>query len=210
MKNLNTSFIDGAHAGADLLEPFGQDGSSTRIAHHFINDPKAKFILSDKGEILFQNIEAYNILAKGALSSQANGKLSYGSSQLTLAAEEIFKQIRQGRSTKLKLLKKFEDDWIICEFSSPEFDAQNQVLLTIQNRNDDLEYSFDAISRTFNLTITEEEVVRHMSVAHCPKEISLEMDISINTVRGHLKSIYGKIGTRGYSRTLRVILQLIH
>lgn len=210
MKFLNNSPTSLTVTSAASSKDFERTGDAARIAHHFLNDPKAKFILSDIGDLLYKNMSAMDLLSKGALSYRSDGKLNYGSSELTTAANKILKQIRLGRAAKLKLLKKFEDDWIIFEFSSPEFNANKEVLLTVQKRGDCLEYSLDAVSRIFDFSLTETEVVRHMSLAYCPKEISGEMNISINTVRAHLRSIYAKIGTRGYNRSLRVIMQLIH
>lgn len=209
MNNQKTSVSDAANSYVLTADLFGSDHRTERIMHHFLNDTKGKFVLSCEGNILLQNIEAANIINAGILSPQPDSKLSYGSSKLSSAAEDILEQMRLGRASKKKLLKKHEDDWIVFEFSSPEINADKEVLLTVYKRNVCHEDSFEALSRAFDFTITEAVVVRHISMAHCPKEISAEMDISINTVRAHLRSIYAKIGVRGYNRSLRVILQLI-
>lgn len=203
------SFFDGTQSCADSsFHSFSEDDHE-RITRHALHDPSAKFILSSHGHILCQNLEAYTFLDQGVLSTQADGKLGYGSAELSLAANDILAEFRTGRTSRRKLLKKFQDDWVVLLFSSPEFNSDKEVLLTVQKRNGCCDDSLRALSKAFDFTITEIEVVRHMSMASCPKEISVAMDISINTVRAHLRSIYAKLGVRGYNRSLRVILQLI-
>lgn len=181
-----------------------------RIEHHFLNDPKSKFILTGHGEVLNANTKASNLLASGFLTRLPNGTLSYGSLDLNGAVEEILDQLRFGRASCMKLLKRVDDDWASLDFSIASYNNNKEILLTIHEPNDCHESALRALTRAFGFTITEAEVVRHMSKASSPKEISAEMDISTNTVRAHLRSIYSKTGVRGYNRALRVIMQFLN
>lgn len=210
MKNLIPSDSDDSDSYAMLVKSPSMNGVHGRLSHHFLYDPKAKFILASYGDVLNANIEASNLLNKGILFRLPEGKLSYGSSDMNNAVEHILEQLRFGRSSCIKLLKRFEDDWMVLEFSSASFNANKEVLLTIFPRRICQDDSLEALSKAFGFTITESEVVSHMSMALCPKEIGQEMDISTNTVRAHLRSIYSKTGVRGYNRALCLILQLTH
>lgn len=209
MNTINSSVSDSGSAHLAFSDPPASVPNPRRVAHHFINDPKAKFILTCFGDVLNANIEASKLLRDGVLSRLPEGKLSYGSTKINNSVMEILEQFRLSRTSCMKLLKRYEDEWIALEFSSTDFNVNKEILLTIYPRNFCREDSIVALSKAFGFTVTEAEVVRHISMAYCPKEISAKMDISTNTVRAHLRSIYSKTGMRGYNRTLRLILQLI-
>jgi len=210
MTNLYPSSSGDTKTRGIPLEPSELSLPQGRLAHHFLNDPKAKFILASHGDVLNANVEASNLLNNGILFRLPEGNLSYGSSDMNLAVKDILKQLRNGRSSCIKLLKRFEDDWMVLEFTSANFNTNKEVLLTVFPRSICRTSSLDAMTKAFGFTITEAEVVRHMLTALCPKEISIEMDISTNTVRAHLRSIYSKTGVRGYNRALCLFLQLTH
>lgn len=210
MKSILPPDIGENHACSVIAESNSLDGVSGRMRHHFLNDPKAKFILTRQGVVLNANSKASSLLNSGFLTRLPDGKLSYGSLLLNISVEEILDQLSLGRSSCMKLLKRYKDDWAALEFSTAKISLNKEVLLTIYEPSTCPENSLRALSAAFGFTITETEVVRHMSMASSPKEISIEMDISTNTVRAHLRSIYSKIGMRGYNRALRVILTLIN
>ena len=210
MKNLSPSSFDDINTRGFSLEPSEMSPPKGRLAHHFLYDTKAKFILASNGDLLNANLEASNLLSNGILFRLPEGNLSYGSSEMNLAVKDILKQLRIGRNSCIKLLKRFEDDWLVLEFTSANFNSNKEVLLTVFPRDICMSSSLNAMSKAFGFTITEAEVVKHMLMALCPKEISIEMDISTNTVRAHLRSIYSKTGVRGYNRALCLFLQLTH
>lgn len=180
-----------------------------KLAFHFQRDPTAKFILAQDGKLVLKNDSARDLLEMTVLDCFAEGTINYGSPDLNAAASSIITELHAGRSSKMKLLKRYEDDWVALEFSNHGAQKSGEILLTVNERSVCRNDSLRALSRAFGFTITEAEVVRNMSMALCPKEISEHMDISVNTVRSHLRSIYSKVGLRGYNKTLRLILQLI-
>lgn len=210
MRHIIPSRAGDKNSHISSIEPLSSEIAQSRIAHHFINDPRAKFILTDFGDVLNANIKAAELLDNGVLFQLPEGHLSYGSSDMNNAAADIFKKLRLGRNSCIRLLKRFEDDWMVLKFSSANFNDNKEVLLTVFPRQTCQEETLEALSKAFGFTITEAQVVRHMAMACCPKEIGLEMGISTNTVRAHLRSIYSKTGERGYNRALCLILQLTH
>jgi len=204
----DSSTIDGCEFISE--HNHGNDYFNNRAMHHFLNDPKAKFILTTYGDVLNANHMASTILYGGMLKRLPCGKLSYGSAEINMKVDKILAKIRQKRATHQRLLKRqMDEDWAVLEFSVGEFNKNKEVLLTVSQRNFCSDVALEALSQAFGFTITESNVVRQMSLAHCPKEIATNMDISTNTVRAHLRSIYAKTGMRGYNCTLRLIQQLI-
>jgi len=185
------------------------DNQSGRLAFHFANDPNPKFILGLDGTVLNINNSAANIVTEGLLAHNNKGGLNYGSCDQNTYVQTILKDFKSGRSHCKRLLKRMPDNsWIVFEFSKINYNDEVEVLLKVNYRQFCQNAALEALSKAFDFTLTETEVVRHMSNAYCPKEIAFEMDISVNTVRAHLRSIYSKIGVRGYNKALRLILQL--
>ena len=210
MKNLTTPDSGDSNDYVMLAESQSMNGIQGRLTHHFLNEGNAKFILTSSGDILNVNVQASKLLQKRVLLHLPDGKLSYGSSEMNKAVADILKQLHSGRESSKKLIKRLDDDWMVLDFSTVSFNACKEVLLTIFPRRTCQDDSLQALSKAFGFTITETEVVKHMSMACCPKEIGIQMDISTNTVRAHLRSIYSKTGARGYNRALCLILQLIN
>lgn len=204
--------VSGTQEGYEWTDEhsFGSDHTYGRTTHHFLNDPKAKFILTSFGDLLNANHKASELLFSDMLKRLPCGKLSYGSSEMNDQVDRILTEIRQKRTSYQRLLKRqIDEEWAVLEFSVGEFNKNQEILLTVSQRNFCTDVSLNALSKSFGFTISETEVVRYMSQAYCPKEISAKMDISTNTVRAHLRSIYSKTGVRGYNRSLRLILQLL-
>ena len=206
----NSKSVRGANPHFQHITRKG-DILSERLAFHFVHDPVPKFILNTAGIVLNINNAAARLLDDGIVGSAALGGLDYGSMDNNDGAKAILHSFCQGRSHYKRLIKRTADDsWVVFEFLKIETDYHAEVLLTVQEDKSDMGEELMAISKAFDLTITESEVVQRMAKAYCPKEIGNEMDISVNTVRAHLRSIYSKIGVRGYNKALRLILQLAH
>ena len=186
-----------------------EHGHRTRCAHHFQNNPRPKFVLSSGGDILDLNIAASRLMSEGLLKRRADGKLDLGALDLNTSAMSIIEDIRSGRAECKQLLKRLPDnDWMVLHFFKIANADSYEILLSVKQGGLCPRDSLDALSKAFGFTVTESVVVSYMAKAYCPKEIGAQMNISINTVRAHLRSIYSKIGVRGYNRALRLVLQL--
>lgn len=190
---------------------FTQNQDQTRrLAFHFINDALPKFVLSSCGTVINANARAEALIQQGLISSGRTGKLDYGNSDYNKSVGDILANLNAGRTSCAKLLKRLPDEnWVVFEFTTAKYLGDKEIVLTVKQCETNHQDGFNAISKAFNLTLTEMDVIKCMSMALCPKDIGQEMQISVNTVRSHLRSIYSKIGVRGYNKALRLILQLL-
>ncbi|QCQ99991.1 hypothetical protein E7T10_01000 [Brevundimonas sp. SGAir0440] len=62
----------------------------------------------------------------------------------------------------------------------------------------------------FGLTRAELLVLSHLTQGEAPKDISRKMDMSIHTVRAHLRAICMRMGVKGITGALRLSFQLIN
>jgi len=53
------------------------------------------------------------------------------------------------------------------------------------------------------LTATERMVLSHISVGKMYKEVAFDMEVSINTVREHIRRIYKKMGVNSRAQAIR-------
>jgi len=190
--------------------PKQKNRQSAKLAYYFLNDPQAKFILASNGKVIILNHRAQGLLDNNIMTRDPHGFLNFGSSQQNSQVDQILQDLKSGRAHCKRLIKRgLDDDCIVLEFSQIKYFGDAEILLTIKQDQFCSTESLNAISKMFGLTITEEDVVRRISEALCPKDIAAEMNISVNTVRAHLRSIYAKTGKRGYNRTLKLILQLL-
>lgn len=68
------------------------------------------------------------------------------------------------------------------------------VALTIQVTHENFVPRFADLESAFNLTPAESHIVESLLGGHGPSEISEELDISVHTVRAHLRHCYEKLG----------------
>jgi len=66
-----------------------------------------------------------------------------------------------------------------------------------------------ALAKAFSLTKSEVNVLKHMVNGLKPKEIAYEVDISLATVRSHLRTLYAKMNVRSYNDALKEAIRLL-
>ena len=58
------------------------------------------------------------------------------------------------------------------------------------------------------LTVREQQVLRALAIGLTYGQVAAELGVSLNTIRVHVRSIYGKLAVR--SKTAAVVLALRH
>lgn len=188
----------------------GRTQSHDRGAFHFDMDSEPRFVLSGTGVILHSNQAAEHLLKSGDMHRDARGHLVFGDSDVQSKASAHIAQMVSGRSTQHRLMRRtFGQHWSVVQLEKRRYHDDIDILVTVKDCQFCQTSALDAVQDAFGLTLTESTVVKHMVDALSPKEIAGEMDISTNTVRAHLRSIYSKTGVRGYHRTLRLVLQMM-
>lgn len=203
---------------AESAEPLSANDRAKRIfesqqyshaAFHFTHDPKPKFALDGEGHILCMNEAASVLIANAKLRWGLSKKIIFGSRSFNARVAKVLSDMQAGRCVSKRLLRKNNNgDWVGYDFAVVKTAEPKQILLTVNEENYRANCSDNVFAETFQLTITESEVVSRVACAMSPKEIAHDMDISTNTVRAHLRSIYSKTGERSFSKLLCLILKL--
>ena len=65
------------------------------------------------------------------------------------------------------------------------------------------------LAQAFSLSISESSILNLMVDGLKPKEIAYEKDISLFTVRSHLRTLYAKMDVRNYNDCLILAVRLL-
>lgn len=172
----------------------------------FEHDLVARFVLDTRGNILRANIKARALVASGILG--AGGALVGPSHRIRPELDALLIRLVTGRQTFGRMLVRGGDDaWCLLDLSSaPGF--ENRVFATARWATAVDTDRLEPLRREFGLTRAETSVLTHLAAGEAPKDIGRKMDMSIHTVRAHLRAICMRMGVRGINGALRLCFQL--
>ncbi|MFP7571709.1 helix-turn-helix transcriptional regulator [Marivita sp. S2033] len=84
--------------------------------------------------------------------------------------------------------------------------GQRLVAIYLRDRESALELDSDAVRRLFDLTPAEAAVTRQLAAGLSLEETAIELEISRNTARAHLRSIFSKNGISRQTELVRMVL----
>ncbi len=176
---------------------------------HFQNNPKPQFALSTQGVIIAENKTAKVFLADGFLRRGLGGKLTFRSKAMDNKVRNVLFEMGQERYGCKRVIGRVDsDEWVTFDFALIKMGAEKEIMMTVNEESFYRNCTHDAFDEAFHLTITEAHVISQIALGLSPKEIAIELSISTNTVRAHLRSIYSKTEVRSFSKLLCLILRL--
>ncbi len=84
--------------------------------------------------------------------------------------------------------------------------GQRLVAIYLRDRESALELDSDSVRRLFDLTPAEAAVTRQLAAGLSLEETAIELEISRNTARAHLRSIFSKNGISRQTELVRMVL----
>jgi DNA-binding CsgD family transcriptional regulator len=88
------------------------------------------------------------------------------------------------------------------------FTCEASALVCVTDLATELTISDDKLRALFGLTAAEARVARLLFEGGAPKDIAVKSQVSLNTIRVQLASIYAKTGTTGQSELLRLMMRI--
>ncbi|WP_281985033.1 helix-turn-helix transcriptional regulator [Thalassorhabdomicrobium marinisediminis] len=85
-------------------------------------------------------------------------------------------------------------------------EGQRLVAIYLRDRESALELDSDTVRRLFDLTPAEAAVTRQLAAGLSLEETAIELEISRNTARAHLRSIFSKNGISRQTELVRMVL----
>jgi len=199
-------------SGTDTSDQSG-DGARRRSAPMFWDcfefDRKVRFIIDDSQKMECANASARDLLMSEMLVLNGRDQLRFHSTRAQATFEEVLDTARRDVNRWHHDILAVEDGdwvslWVRCLEQAPRmFDV---VIGSIQSQSAP---DMASITRSFGLTAAESKILAGLVCSLCPKRIATINNISVNTVRAHLRAIYGKLGTHGSSASRSLVLRLL-
>jgi len=183
--------------------------SSTIFWDCFEFDRKARFIIDASQKVECANASARDLLKSEDLSLNSQGQVRFRSARAQATFEDTLETARRDANRwHHGILAIADGDWVSlsvrCLGQAPGvFDV---VIGSPQSK---IPPDMDSIAACFGLTAAETKILAGLVSNLCPKRIATINNISIHTVRAHLRAIYGKLGTRGSDASRSLVLRLL-
>lgn len=166
--------------------------------------PPGRFVIDSKGILVTVNQAGSRLIDRGIVLVDAHGHLRLPRSPWGMS--ELL-QSRAGQPF----------DWI-CQLGphlllramggpNPETSTFN-LLVALITLNTAIDLA--PIIEAFGISECEAPVLGGLASATCPKETSRQLNLSIHTVRSHLRAIYAKLGVRSAAEAQRMVLGLYY
>lgn len=167
----------------------------------------AYVLLGDNLEIVDCNQRGNLLLDGKAVYQDREGRLAVAGDR---GSTQLRKQVSfaLSRGSARTLFQFTPRVWLEVEFCRVVTDGIAHVLVTPRLIDLDSTPNIQAATRLFGLTVAESSILSGIAEALRPKEIANRMDISVHTVRAHLRSIYAKMGTNSAVEVQKIVTML--
>lgn len=176
----------------------------------FPHFPLPLFFVNRDMELIETNIEGSLAIEKHLLGLVGD-KIHFNNNKNTAYVTELMKTMLGGNaSTERFILPSIDMVYRAYTLSYEPTCIESEFLLYIQDY--DAMGSFnrmEALVRAFSLTKSEANVLAQMVEGLKPKEIAYEANISLATVRSHLRTLYAKMNVRSYNDALKEAIRLL-
>ena len=193
------------------LTPFRPTGNPAPLTHAdctawFEHDAIARFVLDAQGCVLRANARARGMIAAGVLGS--GGAFICPTHRNRAEFDALVTRLMEGRQPQGRLLLRAGDDaWCLLDLAMTP-DAAGRIFATARPAHCMGVEGMEPLRAIFGLTRAELSVLAHLTQGEAPKDIGRKMDMSIHTVRAHLRAICMRMGVKGITGALRLSFQL--
>ena len=155
------------------------------------------------------NPAAHALLAARLVVLDRNGHLRLGSQSTSLAIDELVRRAWRDRHPKWLAVALGQDHWLVVA-AYREDAVDGSILIRCREITADDAVDLTPLAHLFMITASELPVLKGLFLAHCPKQISQSLDLSLHTIRSHLRSIYGKLGVKSSAEAQLKLIRLYY
>lgn len=170
----------------------------------FQHEHRAIFITDLVGGVLHANAAAHGLLEAGQLSLDAQHRLRIARRSTRGVRVDAIAPPPVGTTTR-SLIVLSPSLWLAIMVQR----HRDRMIITVAPVGLQNEFDIGSVARDLGISESEAPVLRGLAHAVCPKEISRELNLSIHTIRSHLRSIYAKLGVRTSAEAQFRILQAL-
>lgn len=172
----------------------------------FEDDLVARFVLDFEGRVLRANRCGRELSRSGRVG--AGGLFMCATHRSRPELDQMLARLRQGRQTDGRMLfRAGDDDWCVLKLLTTP-GAPDRVFAAVCPIKPIPAERIEMLQAVFGLTRSETAVLVHLTGGEAPKEIGRQLDMSVHTVRAHLRSLCMRMGVKGINGALRLSFQL--
>jgi DNA-binding CsgD family transcriptional regulator len=172
----------------------------------FEDDLVARFVLDLEGRVLRANGRGRELSLSGRIG--AGGLFMCATHRSRPELDQLLARLGQGRQTDGRMLfRAGDDDWCILKLLITP-GAPDRVFAAVCPIKPIPAERIEMLQSVFGLTRSETAVLVHLTAGEAPKEIGRQLDMSVHTVRAHLRSLCMRMGVKGINGALRLSFQL--
>lgn len=189
-----------------MLSPRSRSAEEFEAQAWFEDDLVARFVLDLQGRVVRANRRGRELSLSGLVG--AGGLFMCATHRNRSELDQMLARMADGRQSDGRILfRAGDDDWCLLKLliasSTPDrvFAAVCPVKPIPADR-------IEMLRAVFGITRSETAVLVHLTAGEAPKEIGRQLDMSVHTVRAHLRSLCMRMGVKGINGALRLSFQL--
>lgn len=173
----------------------------------FAQDHAARFILSSSGRICSANAAAEQLIEDGLVHVDGQQRLVLPRLNGRRTQIDLIAAAQRCGSTERRAYQLGPDRWLAAAAQRDSEDP-DRIFVSLRDVQLSADLGLDAIADSFGISESERPVLQGLAQALCPKAIARTNNLSVHTVRAHLRSIYGKMGVRSQTETQRILTHI--
>ena len=191
-------------ASVDVVQMNGASGMGA-----FNSFPQPVYLLDSHMRLVEKNIEGQFAIERHLVGVVAD-KLHFYNSKSTKYVKSLIDMMMCSADKAAERFILPCVDGVFRAYTLTRHDSLDaDFFLTIQDDLVNDERRIAPLARAFSLTPSETRVLSFMVMGNKPKEIAYELNVSLCTVRSHLRTLYAKMNVRNYNDALKEAIRLL-
>lgn len=167
-------------------------------------DARPRLIAEPSGRLLWSSPSADRLLRQPFPVFIRKGRLCFEEGQATQDGEAFLASLEQAGGRLLTVNAK-DDCWALVSGWAQQIDDRRLLFLTFALSQPARDALASGVALHFGLTKAEATVLDHFARLRSPADIARELQVTINTVRSHLKRIHAKTSVTSSVRLLQLV-----
>jgi DNA-binding CsgD family transcriptional regulator len=167
-------------------------------------DGRPRLIANASGRLLWSSPSADRLLCQPSPVFIKKGQLCFEDGQAAQDGEAFLATLEADGGQMLATNQK-DDCWVLVSGWAQQLDSRRLLFLTFGLSQPVRDSQASGLASHFGLTKAEAIVLDHFARLRSPAEIARELQVTINTVRSHLKRIHAKMAVTSSVRLLQIV-----
>lgn len=186
----------GRNADQEMEAAFGR--------HLIERDARPRLIADASARLLWSSPSADRLLRQPFPVFIRKGRLCFEDGQAAQDGETFLASLEQAGGRLLTVNPK-DDCWVLVSGWAQQIDDRRLLFLTFGLSQPARDTLASGLAAYFGLTKAEATVLDHFACLRSPADIARELQVTINTVRSHLKRIHAKTSVTSSVRLLQLV-----